>query len=201
MPPEPRRPAINRLFFALWPDDAVRAACAAAARSLRIRVPPGGHLSRPERYHLTLLFLGDCVPADKEAALRQAAGLLRLPPFALRLDQAGSFHRRSVPWWLGMREVPQPLQRLHERLRDAALRVGLAPDRARFVPHVTIVRDAGKPLPMTPIAPIHWHVDAFVLVRSRLERTPSEYELLGRWPLDGLPGEDPRDPDQLALAL
>ncbi|SFF39291.1 2'-5' RNA ligase [Fontimonas thermophila] len=198
---EPKRPAINRLFFALWPSAAVRQACAEAARGLRMRMQPTGYLSPPDRYHITLLFLGDFVPADKEAAARQAASLVRSPPFALRLDQAGSFRNRAIPWWLGMRELPPQLERLHERLRDAMLRVGVTPDRMRFVPHLTVVRDAGKPLPPTPVTPIDWAVDEFVLVRSRLDRNPVEYELLGRWPLTGAPDEGAAAPDQLALPL
>lgn len=201
MPLEPNRPTINRLFFALWPTDAVRSACADAARGLRMRMQPTGYLSKPDRYHITLLFLGDTVPAAKEAAARQAASLVRSPPFTLRLDHAGSFRNRQIPWWLGARELPAELERLYERLRDAMLRADVTPDRMKFVPHLTVVRDAGKPLPATPITPIEWKVEEFVLVRSRLDRNPVEYELIGRWPLTGVPDNSGPEPDQLALPL
>lgn len=197
MPPE-----VNRLFFALWPDDVVRTACAEAARRLRLRMQPGGYLSKPERYHLTLLFLGDTVPADREAAARQAAGRVRSAPFTLRLDQAASFPRnRSIPWWLGSREPPPPLEHLHQRLREAMLRAGVTPDRMKFAPHLTVLRDARQPLPPTPIAPIDWAVDSFVLVRSRIDRSPVEYELLGRWPLTGAGDDGGAERGQLALPL
>ena len=51
---------------------------------------------------------------------------------------------------------------------------------AGFVPHLTIQRDVRRQLPSTPIAPLSWHVDEFVLFDSRSGRP---YEVLGRWPL------------------
>lgn len=179
----------NRLFFALWPPDAVRTAAADAARGLRMRMQPGGYLAKPERYHLTLLFLGDAVPAREEAAALEAAGRVRAVPFTLQLDHAGSFRNRHIPWWLGMREPPPQLSQLYEKLREAMRRADVTIDRMRFAPHLTILRDAHQPLPQTPVAPIDWNVDEFVLVRSRLDLNPVEYELLGRWPLLGDGGE------------
>lgn len=191
----------NRLFFALWPGDAVRAAAAEAARTLRMRMQPGGYLSRPERYHLTLLFLGDVVPAREQAAAIEAAGRVRAAPFGLQLDHAGSFRNRHIPWWLGVREPPPQLNQLYEKLREAMRRAEVATDRMRFAPHLTVLRDARLPLPQTPITPIDWKVDEFVLVRSRLDLNPVEYELLGRWPLTGDSGEPPQSPGDTQLNL
>ena len=67
----------NRLFFALWPNEAVRTACHSAAKQLNIRLPSGGYLSKPERYHITLLFLGDRVPKAQEEAALKAAAMVR----------------------------------------------------------------------------------------------------------------------------
>ncbi len=182
----------NRLFFALWPGDIVREASHQAARDLKLRMQPSGNLSSPARYHITLLFLGDQVPADKEAAALQAATTVRAAPFELRLDHAGSFRNpRQVPWWLGAREMPSGLQVLYERLREALGRAGVPPERMRFVPHLTILRDQKMILPTTAIKPIAWSVDEFVLIRSHVERQPAEYELLGRWPLTAAPEPDP----------
>lgn len=178
---------LNRLFFALWPGDAVRAACADATRELKVRLQPGGYPSAPERYHMTLLFLGDQVQAVQEAAALQAAKALRAAPFTLTLDQAGSFRNpRATPWWLGARKAPDGLTRLHEQLRDVLLRANAPVERMRFTPHLTIYR-ADRALPTTAIAPIEWAVDEFVLVRSRLDEQPIRYEILGRWPLLGAP--------------
>lgn len=179
---------LNRLFFALWPDDDVRNACTQAARDLKIRMQPTGYLSAAQRYHMTLLFLGDHVAADKEAAARQAAAAVRAAPFELKLDHAGSFrNNRQIPWWLGAREPPPGLQSLYERLRESMTRAGVTPERMRFVPHLTVLRDPRMTLPVTAIRPVIWPVTEFVLIRSHVDRSPVEYELLDRWPLDAAP--------------
>ena len=195
MPAEPA----NRLFFALWPDEATRDACAEAARQLRLRMQPRGAASVVARYHLTLLFLGDHVPEVAEAAARQAASRVRARPFTLRLDHAGSFRNREVPWWLGSREPPPALNVLYERLRETMLRARVPVQPMRFSPHLTIHRDAGLPLPPTLITPVDWPVSDFVLIRSRLGRGPVVYEELGRWPLDPAAPEPMPEPGQLDL--
>ena len=173
----------NRLFFALVPDPEVRAACARVAKDIKMKAQPAGYLVNPERYHMTLLFLGDAVSAPQEEAALAAAATVRIAPFALTLDHAGSFARnRQVPWWLGPREAPMA-DALSAALREAMHRAGVTPDRMRFVPHLTIVRDAHHALAQTAIKPIEWRVREFVLVRSVLDSTPPEYRVIGRWPL------------------
>lgn len=188
----------NRLFFALWPDEATRAACSEAARGLKLRMQPGGRLTAPERYHLTLAFLGDRVPPEHEAAARQVAHLVSSAPFTLTLDQAMSFRKREIPWFLAPRESPPELQELHDALREALRQAGVAPERMRFAPHLTVLRNAGQMLPPTSIRPVAWPVREFVLMRSVLTRQPPEYEVLGRWPLTGSPGVRSR-PAQMNL--
>ena len=196
MTEDPRRH--NRLFFALWPDDATRAACAEAARDLKLRMQPDGYLLRPERYHLTLPYLGDHVPPQQEAAARQVAQLVSLPPFTLTLEQAGSFRNREVPWYLAPLETPPELLLLHDHLRDALRQAGVNVERMRFAPHLTVVRNATMTLPPTRIRPVVWQVKEFVLIRSVLHGQPVEYQLLGRWPLHGaMPSGDTRT--QMAL--
>src|SRR3546814_9020063 len=81
---------------------------------------------------ITMLFLGDQVSSAHEASALQAARLVRMAPFTLSLDQAGSFrNNRNVPWWLGPRKTPPELSRLHDRLRDAMLRTDTPIERMR----------------------------------------------------------------------
>ncbi len=188
---------LNRLFFALWPDPPVRVALADAARQLRIRTQPSGQPVRPEMLHLTVLFLGSSVSAAQQADVLAVAAGVRTPPFSLRLDHAGCFRGARAPWWLGLQSVPEELTRLHDRLRVAVHRVGLAPDRMRFVPHVTVQRNIGVALARTPVPPIEWPVREFVLLRSRLDQDPAQYEELGRWPLNG--AAESSAADQLSL--
>ncbi len=173
----------NRLFFALWPDDATRAACDAAARRLRARLQPGGRPERPERLHATLLFLGDDVPPEQEAAALQAAAGVQATPFTLTLDRAGSFPRRRSLWWLGCRRPAAEAIDLHDGLRAALRSAGVAYDLKAFTPHVSILRDAQKSLAATPIDPIAWPVTGFALVRSLLHVQPAQYHVVSHWPL------------------
>ena len=174
----------HRLFFALWPDPRVRAAIACASSQLDALHAPDGRRQAPERYHLTLQFLGDVgrQPVDDAARASLAAGAdLRLPGFALSLDRAGSFASSHV-WWLGTQDPPEALFALHQHLGQALVSHGLALEAADYTPHVTVRRNIRQPLAATPIVPIAWPVRDFVLVDSR-PGTPDPYRVLARWPL------------------
>lgn len=175
----------NRLFFALIPDEATRAACAEAARDLKTRMQPDGYLLKPERYHITLPYLGDYVSTEQEAAAKQVAQLVSFPPFTLTLDQASSFKNSEIPWYLAPLEAPPELTLLHDHLRDVLRKSGVTVDRMRFTPHLTVVRNATVGLPPTRIKPVVWQVKEFVLIRSVLHGQPAEYQVLGRWSLNG----------------
>ena len=173
----------HNLFFALWPDADVRAQIDATARHL-VHAPARRWI-KPHRYHLTLHFLGEHVnlPANLVAAACAAGDRVRAPAFSFALDMAGSFANRKIPWWLGCREIAPGLAVLREGI-SAGLRAsgyGIR-DEVDPVAHVTILRDAGRALPATPIAPIEWAVGEFVLIDSRLG-PESSYTVLRRWVL------------------
>lgn len=175
----------HRLFFALWPGDDVRAAIAAAADALEHHHRGSGRRIKPQRYHLTLQFLGSWSALHETlvtSACRAAAGV-SAPRFALRLDRAGGFRIRSMPWWLGCRATPPALQGLWDALGGALVRAGVRVQSGQtLTPHVTVVRDAAGVLPPTDVPPIVWQVRDFVLVHSALG-AQSQYRLLDRWPL------------------
>jgi 2'-5' RNA ligase len=155
------------------------------ARRLQQDLHPRGRWIRPERYHLTLRFLGTHVqlPDDLLAAAHAAGESVRTRAFEFALDVAASFANRHVPWWLGCREIAPALAALAAAL-DAAFRTsGCAPrDDAPFVPHLTILRDADRVLAPMPIEPVVWPVDEFVLVDSVLA-AQSRHVILRRWAL------------------
>src|SRR3546814_17886073 len=114
-----------------------------------------------------------------------SSDLVRMAPFTLSLDQAGSFrNNRNVPWWLGPRKTPPELSRLHDRLRDAMLRTDTPIERMRFAPHLTIMR-ADRALPPTPNAPIEWCVDEFVRIRRHIHQKTTSNEIVSRGDLSG----------------
>lgn len=171
----------HNLFFALRPDAATAECIAAVARRLFEQHRPGGYLLPPPRYHVTLPYLGEHAvlpPALVRAALAAGASV-RSAPFVLPLDLAGSFSNVKVPWWLGTSERSAALDVL---FRAIAAPLGLRFDPEAFRPHLTIVRNAARQLPLTPIEPIAWTVDEFVLIDSRVRPRPL-HTVIGRWRL------------------
>lgn len=176
---------LDCLFFALWPDDAIRAELAASATHLRQKLRPPGRWIGAHRYHLTLHFLGD-YPVLPEALVQramEAAEGLRAPPFTLRIDRAGSFGKRAIPWWLGPEHAPPQLKQLWRGLREALQAHAVPYDtRLRLLPHVTVLRDAAQVLAPTPVPAVEWPVDRFALIHSH-RGAVSEYRVLGTWTL------------------
>jgi 2'-5' RNA ligase len=169
---------VQRLFFALVPPPALRDRIAAAAAGVEHAHPSGGRMLNPDRYHLTLRFLGDFdpLPPSLPDAARAAGDAVPLRPFELLLDHAGSFGRNGVRWLGG--SGSDALQALWHDLGDALARRGVRlPRESAFAPHVTVVRDARAPLGRTPIDPLSWPVDGFSLILSRPGRP---YEILYR---------------------
>ena len=169
----------HRLFFALWPDDTVRAALAFAAAAVD-SFEKAGRRTPAAKYHLTLHFLGAC-PAPPEAMVarcRQAAAAVDCSGFHLVVDHAGAFARARVGWLAPAGN--SGLDALWSALAHALDDAGVARRESEtFSPHVTVVRGFGGPLEDAPVDPVSWPVQDFVLVHSHGGR----YEVIGRWPL------------------
>jgi RNA 2',3'-cyclic 3'-phosphodiesterase len=179
-----------RLFVAVDVPEPVRTALWKAAAPLRQSAPKARWVT-PERWHLTLQFLGhlevERVP-DVEAALAAAS---LLPPFELALSgQAGHFGGRVV--WAGL-APSDGLAGLAAAVREQLAARALPVDDRPFRAHLTLARASGRsrlPAPLLTAAlpgwrgPRHaWTVEAVELVRSVLGRGGSMYTVVGRWPL------------------
>ncbi|MDT8385348.1 MAG: RNA 2',3'-cyclic phosphodiesterase [Gammaproteobacteria bacterium] len=192
-PPNPPDPADSdprdrpqRLFFALWPDGALRQRLADCGRPLLQAVQ--GRPVAMENLHITLVFLGD-VDAQQQACLEGQATTfaegLACPPFELRLDQFGHWPRPRV-LWLGAGETPAPLSLLVEQLSTGSRECGLSPETRPYRPHLTLMRKVTRvPVGLleAPFAPLSWPVSGFVLVRSVARPPGVTYEVLREWSL------------------
>lgn len=181
----PARGETHNLFFALWPGESTRAQIEAAAAQLKRSHAPQGRWLNPRRYHLTMRYLGAHValPPQLVSVALAAGDEVRVPAFDLVLDAAGSFRNSNIPWWLGCSAEPVGVDALSRGIADAFRALGShVAGGGRLVPHITILRDADRPLPATPIAPIVWPVDEFVLIDSLLG-ADSRYTILRRWKL------------------
>jgi len=166
-----------RVFFALWPDEAVRRALQQAGRALHLQL--SGRLTRAPSIHMTLLFLGEVEEARLDA-LRGCASSVKPGSFSMSLDRAACWRHNRIAW-VGPTVTPPALEDAVTRLRAAVGQAGFDFDRKPFAPHVTLVRNAACRPMEEAIAPIEWAVSGFVLVRSRLDASGSHYETIGSW--------------------
>lgn len=177
---EPQAPGTARLFFALWPDRAARAALARLAREVALHAH--GRPPLDERLHLTLAFLGAVDPARLpaiEAAGATAAGAAR--PFDLALSRIGGTGYGIA--WFTPDGVPDELARLHDRLVTELECAGFARERRMFRPHVTLARDCLRPAHRGRLPSIAWNADRLLLMASLPAPGGSHYREVGAWPL------------------
>lgn len=169
--------ATARLFFALWPDEALREALIQFAWPWRKSVK--AHWVPPELYHITLAFLGE-VPVAQTGRLMELAAPLPLPPCELVLQ--------SIEYWpnprvlcLAAAETPEPLERLVEAINGVAAQLGLPAERRPYRPHLTVARHARNGPTAETLAPLTWPVRDYCLVESRLTPTGPVYTVLRRF--------------------
>ena len=151
---------------------------------------PGARWVDPENYHITLRFIGDI---DEPTADEVADALMRVsrPRFNVALEGLGCFGaRRPNAVWAGVKPSPalRELQAEHERLMQ---RIGLEPERRKFMPHVTLARMKNGSQPdvaaylalrggfATPSFP----VGRFVLLSSRASKGGGPYVMEEAYPL------------------
>lgn len=123
-----------RSFVALVLPEGLRASLADLAGELE-----AGHAVAEEDLHLTLAFLGD-QPGNVLADLHDLLGAIRVPEVMVDVDGLGCFGGRT-PRTLHavVRETPE-LVALQRKVAGAARAAGIALERRRFRPHVTLVR-------------------------------------------------------------
>jgi RNA 2',3'-cyclic 3'-phosphodiesterase len=177
----------TRLFVALWPNDAARASLDDAIAEARQAVPDLRWQS-PERWHVTLAFLGATDPgkaaARIETLMQRDAPNAPICPEPIRLAASGAF---GPVVWVGVEHGPW-LTDLATDLQQS-LRVA---DR-RFRAHVTVARARGAgahiqaraavPTLTSYLGPC-WSPGSVTLVDSRTGPQP-EYTVLQSWTLQG----------------
>lgn len=168
----------ERLFFALWPDEGLRAELASRFASLQA-VAPAGRPQRPDQWHVTLEFLGN-VPAERRSALHAAADRVAMRSFTIDFDRVEHWRQPEV-LCLVASAAPADLSTFVAGLRAALAAAGFAPEQRPFRPHVTLARKVRQAAPATLARPVSWPADRFALVRSVTAPAGSRYEPLRWW--------------------
>lgn len=151
--------AKRKLFFALWPDPATRAALARL-----LPLVQGRHIP-PAKLHLTLAFLGQ----QEEARLPALLAILErlaAPAMRLRIDCFGYFARPHIAW-AGMAQPPAALLDMQAQLMAELTAAGFDPaTHGEFKPHITLAREAKQAPPASAFDPVLWDVAQVALVES-----------------------------------
>ena len=198
-----------RLFVALDLPSALRTRLSFLAGGL-----PGVRWVPPENYHLTLRFIGE-LPGWRAEEVDHALDKIRVPGFSLQLNGVGTFAKagRITTLYIGVERNPA-LEHLQAKVERALQHAGVEPDRARFIPHVTVARlgtrlggqrgeipeakvaawvQSHNLFRSTPVVVEHFTLFSSMLGKEQAVYCPEvEYELTGglsaRTAQEGLPG-------------
>lgn len=125
---------MQRLFVALAIPDDVAASIAFIQAGV-----PGARWQSREQLHLTLRFIGE-VDGQGAAAIHDLLSGIEAPAFTLALHGVGEFggkHPHAL--WAGVRPS-EPLLHLQRKVETAIQRAGVAAERQKYTPHVTLAR-------------------------------------------------------------
>ncbi|MGD7034172.1 RNA 2',3'-cyclic phosphodiesterase [Methylotuvimicrobium buryatense] len=171
---------MKRLFFALWPDEAVRSKCEELARRL---LKTGDRSVNPGNLHVTLVFLG-AVNDVFESAMVQAVGeMKKLEPVTIHFDEL-SFWRKPGIICLTSSNPDDKAMILAESLSAMVSSLDHPIDGRAYRPHVTLIRKAKQSF-QTEFEPIIWHSNTFCLVESCSAPGGVDYRVIRQWSLLG----------------
>lgn len=178
---------LRRLFFALWPPEALRARLERNTHSL-VR-DSGGRVIPARNFHVTVVFVGE-VPQSRLNVVMAAAAATSSPAFTLALDRIEAWPGSKVLVLSGA-STPLELTTLVTRLRFNLLSRQIELKPGVYRPHITLARNLPRasPAPSPQVAAmagsesVEWPVSEFVLIESTVTRSGSDYRVLARRPL------------------
>lgn len=178
-------------FFAVLPDDEVRAEIAEIAERFRKSHRVNGTPVVIDNLHLGLCPMGKLERSTRplEAALLAAAATVQVNCFRITLDSAMRFTAKDGQFPFVLCADGGSMQaalELRKAIAAAQLEVGLRVTAvSSFMPHVTLQHAHLIDSIEESIPPIHWPVRDFVLIRTFFGH--SRHEVVGRWPLAQVP--------------
>ena len=179
----------DRYFFALYPPLDVASGVGQIALEQRKGRGLQGKPLLTDRFHVTLLHLGDYAEErpDIVSAAQAVAENLRADAFDICFDRVASFARKAAkaPLVLQGSEGVHDVIAFQQKLANAMKRSSLHRlAKGSFTPHMTLLYD-DQTVAEEPVQPVGWNVREFVLVRSLIGKT--QHIVLGRWALGSQP--------------
>lgn len=139
-----------RLFLGLELDDESRRALSRVCDDMiahRLR----GKFYTPDRFHLTLCFLGN-TPVSRIPELQSVMDSVPCAPFSLTLSDLGTFKNGSI-LWAGVKHC-DILHDYRARLADALRIAGFPVEEGEYHPHITLARQFKSPVPSMDVPPV-----------------------------------------------
>lgn len=179
-----------RLFTAIFLPEPVREQLADVQQELRALLSAPVGWTAPDKFHVTLQFLGE-VPEAEVPELREALTGVAVEPFMLNVTDLGTLpsHESASVIATELSGQMDVLEQLVNAIQLATRPLGFAPERRAYHPHVTLAR-------LRPSRPLRRELDAFsfrppppflvtefVLVHSTLSASGSRYQPLARFEL------------------
>jgi len=171
----------SRVFFALWPDEPVRASLAQLTQALQGEC--GGRVMAAPNIHATLAFIGN-VPSERVADLEALASAINGTAFELSIDVL-SYWRHNRIVWAGTSACPVALATLAADFQHALQADGWHVDERPYVLHITLLRDARRGPATSALQAIRWSISRFALVLSHNDAAGTHYTPLTFWRLRG----------------
>jgi 2'-5' RNA ligase len=177
---------VHRLFVAIRPPFLIRERLLTVMGGVQ-----GARWQTDDQLHLTLRFIGE---VDRHCAQDIVAtlGAVHHPGFELTLDGIGQFERkgRIETLWAGV-TPHHVLRTLHNKIDQALVRIGLAPEHRTYLPHMTLARFSRGTGPVGSMASVlpapvgaGFEVREFCLFESDLGNGGAVYSVVERYPLD-----------------
>ena len=186
-----------RLFVAVDLDDTARTAIAAEQKRVAAVVGDARSVTwvKPDRMHLTLVFLGEVSDAHAPAIVDSVSRLVAMPAFSITFQGLGVFPSRGGPraLWVGITDGSAELSELQREIAGRVTDAGVVLDSRPFHPHLTLgrwrqsrpsdrrrVQSASRPdvVARVPVA-------AATLYQSRISSAGPTYTALARATLSG----------------
>ena len=180
---------MHRLFVALRPPPEIRRLLTSVMGGV-----PHARWQDDDQLHLTVRYIGEVDrPLAEDIAL--ALGQVHGDAPRVTLSGVGAFDKRGRvdALWAGVTPTDE-LARLHKKVDQALVRLGLAPEGRAYLPHITLARlprsAGGDP------AIVRWRADHALLAsepfdlghltlfESHLTGQGPRYEAVARWPLE-----------------
>ena len=156
-----RKGVMMRLFIAIPLSDEMKSAVTGTMHEMKKAGVKGSYV--PTRnLHLTLAFIGEMKEA---ASVSEALQSVSFKPFRLAFSELGSFGDLLYVGLKGNQGLSGAVKNVREAL-DAA---GIPYDRKKFVPHVTIIRNAAGNFKSVKAPSGEMTVKGFSLMKSELK--------------------------------